>query len=248
MSNIVCRPKSLPLDKLDAAVRRAIEINPENELESRRVARTPVGRRGGERRIVVVKGRRWPASGVRLSVSFLDNPSVELRKHILKHMNAWSKHANVRFSETKGVGKVRIARLDSPPKDAGYWSYIGTEILEIEDEDEPTFNLDSFTMRTPESEFVRVVRHEAGHTLGFDHEHMRSEIVKRIDRAKAFAFFDKDQGWSKKEVEEQVLTPLIKRSVMGTTEADPSSAESLWDRKPIEKLAPTAIWAGITFV
>ena len=127
MSIIVCRPKSLSLDKLVAAERRAIEINPENELESRRVVRTPIGRRGGPRRIVVVKGRKWPASGVRLSVSFLDNPSVALRSHILKHMNAWSKHANVRFSETKGVGQVRIARFDSPPKDAGYWSYIGTD-------------------------------------------------------------------------------------------------------------------------
>ena len=222
MSIIVCRPKSLPIEKHDAAARRAIEINPDNELESRTVARTPIGRRGGPRRIVVVKGRKWPATGVRLSVSFLDGPSTALRTRILKHMNAWGEQANVLFSETKGVGKVRIARFDSPPKDAGYWSYIGTEILEIDD-DEPTFNLDSFTMRTSESEFRRVVRHEAGHTLGFDHEHMRSEIVNRIDRAKAFAFFDKDQGWSKKEVEDQVLTPLVKKSIMGTTEADPLS-------------------------
>ena len=239
MSIIVCRPKSLPLDKLAAAERRAIEINPVNELESRTVARTPVGRRGGPRRIVVVKGRKWPDSGVRLSVSFLDNPSAALRTRILKHMNAWGEHANVLFSETRGVGKVRIARLDSPPRDAGYWSYIGTEILEIED-DEPTFNLDSFTMRTPESEFKRVVRHEAGHTLGFDHEHMRTEIVKRIDRAKAFAFFDKDQGWTRKEVEDQVLTPLVKKSIMGTTEADPLSimcyqlpGEIMKDGKPV---------------
>ena len=239
MSIIVCRPKSLPLDKLAAAERRAIEINPVNELESRTVERTPIGRRGGPRRIVVVKGRKWSETGVRLSVSFLDNPSAALRTRIIKHMNAWGQHANVLFSETKGVGKVRIARFDSPPKDAGYWSYIGTEILEIED-DEPTFNLDSFTMRTPESEFRRVVRHEAGHTLGFDHEHMRTEIVNRIDRAKAFAFFDKDQGWTRKEVEEQVLTPLAKKSIMGTTEADPLSimcyqlpGEIMKDGKPV---------------
>ena len=239
MSIIVCRPKSLPLEKHVAAARRAIEINPANELETRRVARTPIGRRGGERRIVVVKGRKWPATGVRLSVSFLDTPSTQLRSRILSHMNAWGKHANVLFTETRGVGKVRIARIDSPPKDAGYWSYIGTEILEIA-EDEPTFNLDSFTMRTAESEFHRVVRHEAGHTLGFDHEHMRTEIVKRIDRAKAFAFFDKDQGWTRKEVEEQVLTPLVKKSIMGTTEADPLSimcyqlpGEIMKDGKPV---------------
>lgn len=221
MSIIVCRPKSLPLDKFEAAARRAVEINPENDFESSTLARTPIGRRGGERRIVVVVARKWPATGVRLSVSFLDNPSVALRSRIIAHMNAWGEHANVLFSETEGIGEVRIARINKGP-DSGYWSYLGTEILEIE-EDEPTLNLDSFTMRTSEAEFRRVVRHEAGHTLGFDHEHMRSDIVKRIDRAKAFVFYDKDQGWSRKEVEEQVLTPLAKKSIMGTTEADPLS-------------------------
>ena len=222
MSIIVCRPKSLPLDKLVNAERRAIEINPENALDRRVVERTPVGRRGGPRRIAVVIARKWPATGVRLSVSFLDKPSPQLRARILLHMNAWGKHANVLFSETGGVGQVRIARFDSPPEMAGYWSYVGTEILEAE-EDEPTMNLEGFTMRVSEGEFRRVVRHEAGHTLGFDHEHMRSEIVARIDPKKAFAFFDKDQGWTKKEVEEQVLTPLSKRSIMGTKESDPLS-------------------------
>ncbi len=221
MSIIVCRPKSLPLEKFDGAERRAIEVNPENAFSSRTIARTPSGRRGGPRRIVVVVGRKWPAKGVRLSVSFLDNASAALRTRIIKHMNAWGEHANVLFSETAGVGEVRIARIDSGD-DAGFWSYIGTEILEI-DEDEPTLNLDSFTMRTSEAEFRRVVRHEAGHTLGFDHEHMRSDIVKRIDPKKAYAYFDRTNGWPKEETDLQVLTPLVKKSIMGTSEADPLS-------------------------
>ena len=239
MSIIVCRPKSLPLDKLAAAERRAIEVNPENERESRTVERTPPGRRGGQRRIAVVVARKWPAKGVRLSVSFLDNASAALRSRILKHMNAWGEHANVLFSETRGVGEVRIARLDSPPDMTGYWSYLGTEILDAP-EDEPTLNLEGFTMRTSESEFRRVVRHEAGHTLGFDHEHMRSDIVKRIDRKKAFAHFDLTDGWTPKEVEQQVLTPLAKRSIMGTKESDPLSimcyqlpGEIMKDGKPV---------------
>jgi hypothetical protein len=235
----VCRPKSLPIEKFADAERRAIEINPENAAERRTVARTPVGRRGGPRRIAVVVARKWPRSGVRLSVSFMDNPSGALRSRILLHMNAWGKHANVRFSETRGTGQVRIARLDSPVDMAGYWSYIGTEILEAP-EDEPTFNLDGFTMREPEAEFRRVVRHEAGHTLGFDHEHMRGDIVKGIDRNKAFAYFDRVEGWTPEEVEEQVLTPLAKRSIMGTKESDPLSimcyqlpAEIMKNRKPV---------------
>src|SRR4026207_2127201 len=117
---------------------------------------------------------------------------------------------------------------------------MGTEIFEI-DESEPTLNLEGFTMRTSDAEFRRVVRHEAGHTLGFDHEHMRSDIVRRIDRKKAFAFYDKDQGWTPQEVEEQVLTPLVKKSLMGTKESDPLSimcyhlpAAIMKDRKAVK--------------
>lgn len=222
MPPIVCRPRSLPPERLAAAARHAVEVNPANAMQHRGVVRTPSGRRGGARRLAVLIGRRWPARGVRLSVKFMDSPAKDLRTRILLHMNAWGKTANVVFTETRGAGQVRIARLDSPPDMAGYWSWVGTEILDVP-VDEPTFNLEGFTMRTPESEFRRVVRHEAGHTLGFEHEHMRAALVNRIDRAKAIAFFDRDQGWTPEEVEQQVLTPLAARSIMGTAESDPLS-------------------------
>ena len=71
-------------------------------------------------------------------------------------------------------------------------------------------------MRTPESEFIRVVRHEAGHTLGFPHEHMRRDLVARIDREKAYEYFRRTQGWSRRDVDQQVLTPLDERSIFAT--------------------------------
>jgi len=222
MSRIMCTPKTLPVTRLAGAARRATEVNPANAVQHRFVERTPAGRLGGPRRLAVLIGRRWPASGVRLSVQFLDNPPADLRARILQHMNAWGKTANVLFSETRGTGKVRIARLDSPPDMAGYWSWIGTEILEIP-ENEPTLNLEGFTLHVSDAEFRRVVRHEAGHTLGFEHEHMRGTLVKKIDRKKAIAYFDRTQGWTPEEVDTQVLTPLADRSLMGTTEADPVS-------------------------
>jgi hypothetical protein len=222
MPTNVCRPKLLTPAQEVVAVRRAIAINPANAVAMRTVARTPVGRRGGPRRLALLIENRWPKTGVDLSVQFLDNASKELRKRILLHMNAWTKTANIRFRETDGLGMVRIARLDTPEDMAGYWSYVGTQILGIED-DQPTFNLEGFTMRTSEAEFHRVVRHEAGHTLGFEHEHMRSALVKKIDRKKAIAYFDRTQGWTEKETDEQVLTPLAAASIMGTAESDPHS-------------------------
>lgn len=239
MKNIVCVPKSLPPEQLAAAARRSVEINPANAMNTRTVERTPPGRRGGPRRLALLVGSRWPVTGVDLTVQFLDNPSQALRSKIISHMNAWRKTANIRFTETSRDGMVRIARLDRPADMAGYWSYVGTQILSI-DANEPTFNLESFTMRTPDAEFLRVVRHEAGHTLGFEHEHMRSDLVKKIDRDKAFAYFKKTDGWSKQETIEQVLTPLAKKSIIGTSEADPLSimcyeipAEITKDGEPI---------------
>ena len=182
---------------------------------SRRTPRRSATPRGGQ-------GPQVASFGRAPNGELHGHSAKDLRARILKHMNAWGKRANVLFTQTNGTGQVRIARLDSPPDDAGYWSWIGTEILEI-DEDEPTLNLEGFTMRTSEAEFRRVVRHEAGHTLGFEHEHMRRDLVRRIDRRKAIAFYDMDQGWTPEEVEEQVLTPLKQVSIMGTAESDPHS-------------------------
>jgi hypothetical protein len=75
-------------------------------------------------------------------------------------------------------------------------------------------------MNTPESEYKRVVRHETGHTLGFPHEHMRRQLVNRIDRAKAIKYFARTDGWSPADVDAQVLTPLEDSTILGTTRAD----------------------------
>jgi hypothetical protein len=77
-------------------------------------------------------------------------------------------------------------------------------------------NLEGFTMRTSPSEFRRVVCHEAGHTLGFPHEHMRRELVQRIDPAKAYPYFRRTDGWSREDVDAQVLTPLNQQTIVGT--------------------------------
>jgi hypothetical protein len=219
---IVCTPKSLPPEQQVEAAKKAIEINPANHPHSAAVARALADGELRPERIAIVIRKRWSVTGVRLTVQFLDNPPVDLRERILLHMNAWAKTANVKFTETQGHGQVRIARLDSPPAMAGYWSYVGTEIQQIPKE-QPTLNLEAFTMQMPESEFHRVVRHETGHTLGFPHEHMRRELVALIDPKKAIEYFHRTQGWSAKEVREQVLTPIEESTLLDTPRADSHS-------------------------
>jgi hypothetical protein len=89
-------------------------------------------------------------------------------------------------------------------------------------------NLDSFTMNTADSEFHRVIRHETGHTLGFPHEHMRAQIVDRIDQEKAISYFMRTQGWSRDQLIAQVLTPLDNSALIATANADPQSIMCYW--------------------
>src|SRR5436305_14708378 len=216
-SKIVCSPKSLPASQLIIAAKRAVTINPHNHPPLDRLAAVVPGFRATPSRIAVLTKKYWGIGGVKLTVSFLDNPPADLRKRILQHMNAWAEYANVKFVPSETDPQVRIARMAGA--DGGYWSYVGTDILGIPAK-EPTMNLEAFTMQMPESEFHRVVRHETGHTLGFPHEHMRAELVARLDPAKTIAYFMRTQGWSQQVVMEQVLTPLDPLSIRATTLAD----------------------------
>lgn len=215
---IVCLPKSLPRNLWVSAARMASEINPVNHPRLDRLAMVAPGFEPTPESIAVITTKYWHTKGVRLTVGFLDNPPADLRRRILSHMNAWNKTTNVRFVESKTSPQVRIARAEGD----GYWSYLGVDILSIP-ADQPTMNLESFTMNTPESEYHRVVRHETGHTLGCPHEHMRQELVNLIDPQKAIQFFGETQGWDPDMVRRQVLTPIEESSLLGTAHADPNS-------------------------
>lgn len=208
----VCTPKQLPKNLLARAAHTAIQFNPVNRPSLSHLAQLApqVDPRAA---IIALTTKYWGPKALRLTVSFLDGPPADLRNRILSHMNAWNKTANVQFVETNSVGQVRVAFEGGV--DGGYWSYVGTDILHIAP-GSPTMNLEAFTMNMPESEFHRVVRHETGHTLGFLHEHMRKELVALIDPQKAYDYFWQTQGWTKQDVDQQVLTPLDDMDIMGT--------------------------------
>lgn len=212
----VCTPKALPKDLQVRAAQTATDLNPMNAPvlgfmpDDERLAMAVME----PFHLAVLTSKYWGPFRRRLTVSFMETTPADLRNRILGHLNAWS--IGIEFVHTTGVGQVRISRGPG-----GYWSYLGTDVLHIATT-RPTMNLQGFTMSTPDSEFRRVVRHEAGHTLGFPHEHMRREIVARIDREKAYAYFLRTQGWSRAMVDQQVLTPLEQQSIFGTPTDDTS--------------------------
>ncbi|MGS0740515.1 M12 family metallopeptidase [Glaciimonas sp. GG7] len=219
----VCTIKRLPQHLLIPAAAKAMQINLNNAPP--RALQTEVASNAtmhAEHMAALTK-KYWGPKGTHLRVQFLDYASPALRKKILSNMNAWGQYANVLFTETAGKGQVRITFTPG----GGYWSYLGTDILQIQ-QDQPTMNLESFSVYTSDAEFHRVVRHETGHTLGFPHEHTRSEIVSEIDREVAIKYFMKTQGWSRDDVIAQVLTPLDNSALLRTEQADTNSIMCYW--------------------
>jgi hypothetical protein len=206
----VCTPKALPKRLVLKAAETARGINPVNAPVFAPLAALGVAVPSDPLAIAIMTSKYWGATPRRLTVSFMESTPANLRTRIVSHMNAWTQAGCISFAETQGTGDVRISRGAG-----GYWSYLGTDIRLIP-RNRQTMNLQGFTMNTPESEYKRVVRHETGHTLGAPHEHMRKALVARIDRAKAYEYFLRTQGWNKQMVDAQVLTPLDEASIMST--------------------------------
>lgn len=230
-----CTIRTLPSELLGEAARIATEVYPANRPPIQQFASSLPGDESDviypPQRIAALTDRYWGPKPRVLPVQFLDNPNTATRDLILAHLNMWD--CGITFVETATDGRVRIARGPG-----GYWSYLGTDILLIP-AGQPTMNLAGFTERTSAAEYRRVVTHEGGHTLGFPHEHMRKALVARLDRERTIAYFGRTQGWSRRDVEAQVLTPLDEASVMGTP-ADQTSimcyqlpGEITVDGKPI---------------
>jgi len=185
-------------DRVESAA-RAVEINPQNAPSM-----AFWGLIGGvlpPGQLAVLTGKKWGAK-VDLGVSFMDTTDTTLINRILSHANVWGEDGNIRFRHSQSGGEIRVARQAS-----GYWSYLGIDALSIPS-NQPTLNLQSFSMATPESEYRRVVRHEFGHALGFPHEHQRSEIIGLLDFNKTAAEFRRLYGWSAATVREQIFEPL----------------------------------------
>ena len=208
--------RMLPEELWEQAAEIAVQINPENAAVS--------DSSGGNQhavRLCLVTGKRWEKWGRRFSVGFMDATILsDMRSKILFHMNAWGQYCNVQFSEISGHPEDATIRITCREKD-GFWSYIGTDILSAPKQ-EATMNL-GLGINSSSEQFCRHVRHETGHTLGFPHEHQRSEIINNIDPEKAVEYFKATNGWDAQTTKINVLTLLPDSALTKGAAPDPYS-------------------------
>lgn len=228
---IPCHIAELPPERHEEAARLACVENPANAPRldvlmaamSVAITGTETAARSFESTVAepaflaALTSKYWGPTGVNLTVSFMDNPSVALRNRIMGHFNAWGEFSNVVLSWVQSGGDIRVAR-----NEGGYYSYLGSDIRMIP-RNQHTMMLGGFSDRTTESEMRRVAAHELGHSLGFPHEHLRRSLIERLDVNKVLAYFRQTQGWSDATTRSNVLTPLEERSIMGSDLTDDTS-------------------------
>jgi hypothetical protein len=223
---IPCVLRQLPDEELLAAARTAVEMNPANAPKPEGVAallsliaahlfpeldeEERPELEPEPQHIAILTQKYWGPGGKVIPTYFLDTQDSTLKNRLLESFNSWDD--NVKWVESSlGNSLARIARQ----RGDGYWSYLGTDYQHI-GRNQPTMNLDSWSLSMPQSEWLRVPPHEAGHGRGFPHEHMRRELVDRLDEEKTVAYFWQFQRWNRQQVYAQVLTSLDERSIMAT--------------------------------
>lgn len=237
---IGCTLRRLPASKQVKAARAAIKENPANAPVAAALTALamPLASKDAvspAQKLAVLTSKYWGQGGVRLTVSFMEKTVAALQDKVLAAVNQWNRYANVEFVRVDGGGQVRISRGRG-----GYWSYLGTDVLQVP-KSQPTMNLEGFVLATSDAEYDRVPPHEAGHTLGAPHEHLRAALIRRLDREKVISYFMRTQGWGREDVIAQTLTALEESQLMATDVADPRSIMTYFfdgsltlDGQPIE--------------
>jgi len=152
-----------------------------------------------------------------LPVQFLDGSSGQ-RAAAWKRFQQIDALVSIQFVQTTGKGIIRV----SFNRNAGHWSYVGRDNLNIASG--PTMNLalSSGIFGDGDSEWDRITLHECLHACGLSHEHQHPQAGIPWNKPAVYAYYQRTQGWSKSQIDFQVLN-RFKGSEWNGTSFDPTS-------------------------
>lgn len=169
----------------------AILENPDN------AQRSSTGRRS--KRAIGTWSKFW-GNGRTLRIAFVDTPTQAKRLAIEALIKQWQPSVNLQFEFIdQGESEIRISTSSATNNSA-----VGTDAL-LYEQHEPTLNLN---IEIDHPEFEATVLHEFGHALGLQHEQQHPKANIPWDKPKVYEFYQTHYGWTEKDTDLNVLTPL----------------------------------------
>lgn len=143
----------------------------------------------------------WPQKST-IRIRFLSGTKKQ-KAEAWKRFQQIDALVNLSFAQVaSGPSEVRV-RFD---RGKGHWSYLGTD-ARIVSSTAQTMNLDlaAGVFGDFADEWDRVAIHECLHAIGLEHEHQHPKSAIIWNKAAVYEYYGRTQGWSKEQIDFQVL-------------------------------------------
>lgn len=192
----LCTEMSLPLDP-------NIQLQAYEIAKSKNLRNVPESNIIDPLHLALVRGKMHKPGTV-LKVKFL-NGTDKQKQGIRTEAKEWENFANIKFNFiSSGNADIRIGFKWKG--DTGSWSYIGTDIFNIP-QNEPTMNFGWLdTSYSDKEEYQRVAKHEFGHSLGCIHEHQNPSVNIPWDKQAVYNYYmGPPNNWDKATVDNNIF-------------------------------------------
>lgn len=140
----------------------------------------------------------------KLMVYFMEG-NKPLGTEIVAIANDWSRHCGLSFKLTD---KLTDSQIRVTFRSGGYSSAVGLECIQDKYMDQPTMFLEGLDTMKDKQEFIRIVLHEFGHTLGLEHELRKASSKIPWDTAAVVKYYWDHYRWSKQKVIDNIFLPV----------------------------------------